>query len=250
MPAIKLSNARAPENVRVYAVGDIHGRHDLLVKLFAQIEADAARAPETQRELIFLGDYMDRGLYSRQTLDWLIGFPASPAGPRYRLTCLRGNHEEMLLNFIKNPESGQVWLENGAYETLLSFGLRLSSPQPKPETFRHLSEQLLLKLSPNYLKFLSQRPLARTVGDYFFVHAGIDPDKPIAKQKPTDLLWIRDKFLESDRQFEKIIVHGHSITPLPDARPNRIGIDTGAYGTGRLTCLVLCGNQHKFLTTI
>lgn len=246
---ISLDKARVPNDVRVYAVGDIHGRHDLLVKLFAQIEADAARAPEKQFELIFLGDYMDRGLYSKQTLDWLISLPKTEAGKKFRITCIKGNHEELILKFLTHPESGQVWLENGAYETLLSFGLKLSSPRPKPETFKHLAEQLHLKLKDNYLEFLSNRPLGRTVGDYFFAHAGIDPDKPIAKQKPADLLWIRDKFLQSDKLFEKVIIHGHSITPLPDARPNRIGIDTGAYGTGRLTCLVLHGNHRTFLHT-
>lgn len=244
---IQLNQARVPDGIRIYAVGDVHGRHDLLVKLFEKIEADAAAAPEQQREIIFLGDYIDRGLYVRQTLDWLIEFPNRPEGQRYRLTCLKGNHEELLLKFLKNPDAGQVWLENGAYETLLSFGIKLSSPRPKPETFKHLSEQLHSKLKDNYLKFISDRGLARTVGDYFFCHAGIDPDRPLKSQQPQSLLWIRDKFLQSDRLFEKIIVHGHSISPLPDVRPNRIGIDTGAYGTGRLTCLVLYGNNRAFL---
>ncbi|HRJ12855.1 MAG TPA: metallophosphoesterase, partial [Alphaproteobacteria bacterium] len=137
MKPVTLEQARVPDGVRIYAVGDVHGRHDLLVKLFEKIEADAAAAPEQQRELIFLGDYIDRGLYSRQTLDWLMDFDARPEGQRYRLTCLKGNHEELLLKFLRDPASGQVWLENGAYETLLSFGLKLSSPRPKPETFRH-----------------------------------------------------------------------------------------------------------------
>jgi len=242
---ITLQNARVPDGVRIYAVGDIHGRHDLLAKLFTQIEADVARAPQKQYELIFVGDYMDRGLYSRQVLDWLIAF----TDKRFRLTCLKGNHEEMLLSFLSNPSAGQVWMENGAYETLLSFGLRISSPRPRSETFKTLAEQLHLKLRDKYLEFLTSLPLGRTVGDYFFTHAGIDPEKPIAKQKPVDLLWIRDKFLSSDKLYEKVIVHGHSISTLPDMRPNRIGIDTGAYGTGRLTCLVLYENQKEFLHT-
>ncbi len=242
---ITLQKARVPDGVCIYAVGDVHGRHDLLIKLFARIEADAATAPEPQKELIFLGDYMDRGLYSRQTLDWLIGFNH----PNFHLTCLKGNHEDMLLKFLATPSAGQAWMECGAYETLLSFGLRVSSPRPKPETFKHLAEQLHLKLQGKYLKFLNSCPLGRTVGDYFFTHAGIDPDKPINKQKSADLLWIRDKFLGSDKLFEKVIVHGHTISPLPEVRPNRIGIDTGAYGTGRLTCAVLYGNQRHFLHT-
>lgn len=249
MPSITIEQAAVPDSVRVYAVGDVHGRHDLLIKLFAQIEADAREAPEQQCELIFLGDYIDRGLYVRQTLDWLIEFPQRAESKNFRLTCLRGNHEELLLKFLKDPDSGQVWLENGAYETLLSFGLKLSSPRPKPETFKHLSEQLHSKLEGKYLKFLSERGLARTVGDYFFCHAGIDPDRPIKSQQSQSLLWIRDRFLQSDKKFEKIIVHGHSISALPDVRPNRIGIDTGAYGTGRLTALVLSGNNRRFLHT-
>jgi len=247
MKSINLSDAAVPPGVRLYVVGDLHGRHDLLLALFAKIEAEAAAAPETQQELIFLGDYIDRGLHVRQTLDWLIAFPQTAAGKNFRLTCLKGNHEALLLKFLTHPETDQIWLENGAHETLMAFGLRISSLQPKPETFQHLSQQLKLKLADKYLTFLSRLPLARTVGDYFFTHAGIDPDRPVGRQKPADLLWIRDKFLQSDRQYEKIIVHGHSITPLPDVRPNRIGIDTGAYATGRLTCLVLHGNQREFL---
>lgn len=246
---VTIDQATIPEGVRIYAVGDLHGRHDLLVQLFKKIEADAASAREEKRELIFLGDYIDRGLYSRQTLDWLIDFSDRPEAEHYRLTCLRGNHEELLLKFLRDPDSGQVWLENGAYETLLSFGLKLSSPRPKPETFKNLSEQLLSKLEGKYLKFLSERGLARTVGDYFFCHAGIDPDRPLKSQKPEQLLWIRDKFLQSDKKFEKVIVHGHSISSLPDVRPNRIGIDTGAYGTGRLTCLVITQKSRHFITT-
>jgi serine/threonine protein phosphatase 1 len=249
MVTISLEQARVPEDVRIYTVGDVHGRHDLLVKLFDQISADAAAAPEKKMELIFLGDYIDRGLYARQTLDWLIDLPTTPAGVKFRVTCLRGNHEAMLLDFLTHPENGQMWLEHGAYETLLSFGIKLSSPRPKAETFRHLAEQLQLKLQGKYLEFLSNRGLARTVGDYFFCHAGIEPGQPIKSQKAQNLLWIRDKFLLSEKRYEKIIVHGHSIASLPDVRPNRIGIDTGAYGTGRLTALVLYGNNRRFLST-
>lgn len=249
MPVITLPHARVPDGVRIYAVGDVHGRHDLLTQLFEKIEADAAKATEPVKELIFLGDYLDRGLSVRQTVEWLAGFPARPEGKRYRLTCLRGNHEAMLLNFIRQPELGQVWLENGANETFLSYGIKLSSLHPRRETFRHLAEQLLGKLAGAHLDFLSRRPLARTVGDFFFTHAGIDPDKPIAKQKAADLLWIRDKFTLSAKLYEKIIIHGHTVVPQPEQRPNRIGIDTGAYATGRLTCLVLTGRQRKYLQT-
>jgi len=246
---VQLGEARIPDGLRVYAVGDVHGRHDLLVKLFAQIEADAAHAPEQKRELIFLGDYLDRGLYVREAIDWFIAFPASEAGKRFRLTCLKGNHEDLLLKFLNDPEQGRMWLENGAYETLLSFGLRLSSLRPKEETLKQFSQALHLKLQNKYLNFFNNLPLGRTIGDYFFCHAGIDPDRPIPRQKPESLLWIRDKFLQSDRHYEKVIVHGHSISTLPDVRPNRMGIDTGAYGTGRLTCAVLFQNKYHFLQT-
>ena len=159
MPAIALPQARVPDGVRVYAVGDLHGRHDLLLQLFEKIEADAAKAPEPHKELIFLGDYIDRGLHVRQTLEWLMGFSARPEGKKYRLTCLRGNHEAMLLNFLRNPAHGQTWLENGANETFLSFGIKLSSLHPRAETFQHLAEQLHGKLAGNHLEFLSKRPL-------------------------------------------------------------------------------------------
>ena len=249
MPIVALPQARVPDDVRVYVVGDLHGRHDLLVPLFKKIEEDAARAPQPRKELIFLGDYIDRGLHVRQTLDWLMEFPNRPESKKFHLTCLRGNHEVFLTGFLRNPATGQTWLENGANETFMSFGIKLSSLHPRPETFQNLAEQLHEKLAGPYLEFLSTRPLARTVGDYFFTHAGIDPDKPLNKQRDADLLWIRDKFIESKLLYEKVIVHGHTISPQPEQKPNRIGIDTGAYATGRLTCLILAGKQRKFLQT-
>ena len=240
---LELSQARIPEGVRVYAVGDVHGRADLLERLFAGIDADIKSRPVDLTIEIFLGDYIDRGPASSRVLDRLIDRRRF-----HRLICLRGNHEAYLQEFLKDPAIFDEWSRNGGYETLLSYGLTPSLSVDPNERVR-LANALSRALPEKHLRFLESLRTTFTCGDFYFVHAGVRPGIPLKQQSKEDLLWIREDFLSHEEQFEKVIVHGHTPVINPDIRPNRINIDTGAFATGRLTCLVLEGQTLEIIQT-
>jgi serine/threonine protein phosphatase 1 len=235
----------APAGSRLYAVGDIHGRADLLEALLAQIAADAARHPAAAKRLIYLGDYVDRGPASRAVIDGVMH--DGPAG--FEVVPLMGNHEEMMLRFLEDLAVGRTWMMNGGDATLSSYGIDPPSMFAGTALFRHAQQQFAERLPAGHKSFLEGLAVSHTEGDYLFVHAGVRPGVALDKQRTEDLLWIRDEFLESDRDFGKVVVHGHSISLDPEFRPNRIGIDTGAYRSGQLTCLVLEGTERSLLTT-
>ncbi|WP_207481081.1 metallophosphoesterase family protein [Arenibaculum pallidiluteum] len=238
--------ASVPRGVRVYAVGDIHGRLDLLTTLLHQIETDAAERPGPANYLVYLGDYVDRGHWSRQVIELLL----RPPLPGFGAVFLRGNHEQAMLDFLENPASGQHWLRFGGRETLASYGIRIPpTERPDPALLEATSRALASALPPAHAAFLRHTRMSLTIGDYFFAHAGVRPSVPLSRQSPDDLLWIRDEFLKCDDDFGKIVVHGHTIAELPVIRANRIGIDTGAYATGHLTCLALEGEERRFIGT-
>lgn len=230
---------------RLYAVGDIHGRADLLEALLAQIAEDAAAHAEAAKRLIFLGDYVDRGPDSSAVIDRVMH--DGPAG--LEVTPLMGNHEEMMLRFLEDLAVGRTWMMNGGDATLRSYGVEPPSMFAGTALFRQAQQQFAEHLPASHRSFLEGLAVTHSEGDYFFVHAGVRPGVALEKQRTEDLLWIRDEFLESDRDFGKVVVHGHSITLDPEFRPNRIGIDTGAYRSGQLTCLVLEGTERTLLTT-
>lgn len=234
-----------PEGTRVYAVGDVHGRADLLDRLHESIRQDAAAAPTERRVLVHLGDYVDRGLGSREVLDRLAG----DLLPGFERVDLIGNHDAWLLAFLDDPGIGPLWLANGGLETLLSYGVPRPADGPPAERYARMSADLAAALPPEHLRVL--RALVRThrEGDYLFVHAGIRPGVALADQREEDLLWIREPFLDDESDHGVIVVHGHTIAERPEVRDNRIGIDTGAFATGRLTCLVLEGGGYRFLQT-
>jgi serine/threonine protein phosphatase 1 len=233
---------RVPDNIRIYAIGDIHGRLDLLEAMQKKITGDAIDAGNLQIVQIFLGDYVDRGPNSKGVIDWLLEPP--PIG--WQRICLKGNHEAHVLNFLKTPDIIRHWQRYGGLENLQSYGVDLISLQSEnaPDILmRDYSEKFPLA----HFEFFSNLPLFVEFGDYFFVHAGVRPGKPLNKQKEEDLTWIRDEFLSSQMDFGKVIVHGHTPTENPEILTNRINIDTRAYDTGRLTCLVLEKENHRFL---
>lgn len=234
-----------PEGTRVYAVGDIHGSAGLLMRLLARIEADNAEQDPAEVTLIFLGDYIDRGPASPEVLDILRG-PHSFAD---RVICLRGNHEDALLNFIEDPVKGRIWLDWGGMATLMSYGVRPSATLTPEERLRAMGEQLDRNLPDEHRDFLKSLPLQETMGDYLFVHAGVNPRVPLGQQEAFDLTTIRAPFLDWGEPLGKMVVHGHSISEMPEFLPWRIGIDTGAYATGRLTALVLEGREQRILST-
>lgn len=241
------------EGLRVYAIGDVHGRADLLDEVLRAISVDAAATREVRNLIIFLGDYVDRGPGSKAVIDRLLGL----SGEGFEPICMSGNHEEMFLSFLEDPSSGEAWLANGGDATAVSYGVDVSAyytVQSGGGDLKGLHQALVDAVPAEHKTFLRTLKTHHVEGDYFFSHAGLRPGIPIDRQDPHDLMWIRQTFLRSRKDHGKVVVHGHSVTfepteyPAPE-RLSRIGIDTGAYVTGRLTCLVLCGDQRKLIMT-
>lgn len=230
-----------PDGVRVYAIGDIHGRIELLNAMLLQIDADLCARPIAKSIQIFLGDYIDRGPASRNVVDRLI-----ERGRTHETICLRGNHEIFLTEFLSKPEVLPYWVKNGGLETLLSYGL-IPPPAPNSAQQTEFADEFSEILPSEHLRFLSELRPYFTCGDFFFVHAGLRPNVPLDQQRDEDLFWIKQEFLEFKGSFGKIVVHGHTPVMEPDVRNNRINIDTGAFATGRLTCLVLEKNCWGFI---
>ncbi|WP_419896183.1 metallophosphoesterase [Roseomonas sp. USHLN139] len=224
---------RLPEGLRVYAIGDVHGCATRLLALHAAIAEDWRARPAARCALLHLGDYVDRGPDSAAVIEALAGPGPLPAAERIDLM---GNHEAMMRAALQEgPGSAaeELWLWNGGDATLDSYGAAASGRLALPAAHR---------------AFLEGLRLSWQAGDYLFVHAGIDPRKPIAAQRAQDMLWIREPFLSWPRPLPAIIVHGHTPCRAPERRANRIGIDTGAVAGGPLTCLVLEAASLRFLS--
>lgn len=238
------ATSRIPEGRRVYAIGDVHGRLDLLDRLIGLIRSDDARRPHVQTEVILLGDLIDRGPDSAgvlaRAMTGSVGFAP--------LITLMGNHEEQMLDCVIGD--GQMltgWLFYGGMETLRSFGVPewvINSDNPAM-----IMKGAATVIPRDLINWVRGLPLTRRVGDYLFVHAGVRPGVPLEKQDPFDLRWIRKDFLESAEDHGAIIVHGHSVRPDVQFHPNRIGIDTGAYASGKLTALGLEGGERWIIQT-
>ncbi|HBM91426.1 MAG TPA: serine/threonine protein phosphatase [Rhodospirillaceae bacterium] len=236
---------RTEPQQRLYVVGDIHGRLDLLTRLLSMIEADALAFPERNKKLVFLGDYIDRGLDSKGVVERLLNSFATGLEPVF----LRGNHDDRFLALLKGDLSVvPPWLQLGGTATISSYGISGFGPGDGHKAEK-IKKELAKKMPATHHAFFEETLLSVTFGDYFFVHAGLRPNIPLEKQTAEDKMWIRADFITSDHVFEKIIVHGHTINSEPEIRKNRIGLDTGAFATGRLTCLVLDGTKQSFLTT-
>ena len=230
-----------PPGKRIYAVGDVHGRADLLALLFTRIDEDLKARPIADAVEVFLGDYIDRGPNSRHVIDLLIAREHT-----HDVVPLMGNHEACALHFLVDPSALPDWMNIGGLSTVLSYGVtptRVNDIQSQHE----VADALGRSIPDSHRGFLARLPLSFACGDFFFVHAGVRPGVPLQQQSQHDLLWIRSDFLLHEENFGKIVVHGHTPAHEPDVRPNRINIDTGAYATGRLTCLVLEGSQMSFL---
>jgi serine/threonine protein phosphatase 1 len=244
-PVTPVSNPSLPEGELVYAVGDIHGRSDLLRSLLQHIEDDAARTSfAPNKQLIFLGDYIDRGPDSRGVVDLLIS--GLPQGLNAHF--LKGNHEDILLTFLEDASGLDHWLMNKGEAAMQSYGVdteRLYRMDATPETWR---KAFVTALPDSHRRFYKALKLCHIAGDYAFVHAGVKPGVALAAQDPQDLVWIRGEFLNSDADFGKVVVHGHSPVESAEVKPNRINIDTGAVFSGRLTALRLEGADRRFLT--
>ena len=242
---VMLPEARAPEGVRLYAIGDVHGCRDEFAALLALIDRDLARRAPRDWRLILLGDYVDRGPDSRGVLERVSRLIEEP-----RVVALRGNHDQYLLDFLDDPRapSFDAWLFNGGDCTLASYGVELGETPLTGPTGRVDIWRALFDAMPAAERRLPERlALHARFGDYIFVHGGMRPGLPLERQAPRDLLWIRDEFLESQADFGGVVVHGHTVTPEVAVHWNRIGIDTGAVFGGRLTCLVMEGAERALL---
>jgi len=237
--------AEAPPGTRLYAIGDIHGRLDLLTGLAGQIEREMGAAPGLRHRLILLGDYIDRGPESSGVIDWIIEHSKADE----RIIPLAGNHEDSMLRFLEDIRVGPSWLYYGGRETLESYGIEVGDDERSPHVLRRLQSELNVALPRAHLDFLRGLKCAHAEGDYLFAHAGVRPNIALDAQSREDLLWVRDDFLNSPLDHGKVVVHGHTISPTPEIRQNRIGIDTGAYGSGVLTAVVLEGSTQRFLHT-
>ena len=239
-----LNHPSLPQGQLVYAIGDIHGRADLLALLLAEIESNSARSKDAKRRtLVFLGDYIDRGHDSRRVVDMVLG--DLPAG--FDAHFLKGNHEAIMLDFLDDPSYLGHWLANGADATFRSYGLDVAELVGRgagPEVWRRA---FLASLPETHRDFFEDLELAVSFGDYFFVHAGVRPGVPLEAQDPNDMIWIRGPFLQSEDDFGKIVVHGHTPGRDPVIRANRIGIDTGAVYTDRLTALRLENGSRRLM---
>ncbi|MDH5771699.1 MAG: serine/threonine protein phosphatase [Rhodospirillaceae bacterium] len=249
-PNLSYRTPSVPDGARVYAVGDVHGRADLLGKLLQKIIADFEKTKDkngadySKNVLVMLGDLVDRGPDSRGVLELLSANMPEEIRKNFEVIMLRGNHEVMMLDFIRGREDAYDWLGNGGMEALESYDI-----DPHGREVDDLRREFKEKLPKSHLDLVRTMKLRKRIGGYMFVHAGLRPGVTLKNQNPDDLVWIRHSFLDSKVDFGFVVVHGHSIRREPEIRPNRIGIDTGAWMSERLTALVLEGESQRFITT-
>lgn len=235
----------------VYAVGDIHGRCDLLDALLAAIEQHARQTRLLRHVVVFLGDYLSRGLDSQAVVErvrtWQPDLPGVAT-----VVALKGNHEDLALRFLAGDlDAALNWFDYDGLDALAHYGVVAHDPAARDAaTLLALQERFEQALPPEHLAFLRGLPVSHDEAGYHFVHAGVRPGVALRAQSDHDQMWIRKRFLESQADHGAMVVHGHSVKPEPVVQPNRIGIDTGAFATGVLTCLVLDGAQRSFLQAV
>lgn len=244
MPAVDALTV--PAATPAYAVGDIHGQigqlRQALAWIIAQAQAQAVQGLTPQ--VVFLGDYVDRGDDSRAVLEELTDLEATHPGIDWIF--LAGNHEAALLGFLDDPLAHAPWLEFGGVATLLSYGIHPPA-EAGARALHQVRDQLAQALPSTHLAFLKRLRPHHQLGDYVFVHAGLRPGFAWKRQSVEDMLWIRDEFLATPHWYGKCVVHGHTIEAEPTLQPWRIGIDSGAYDGGPLSCLVLTGNRREII---
>jgi serine/threonine protein phosphatase 1 len=240
-----LDTARVPDSIRIYAIGDIHGRNDLLHSLLRQIEADDIQRGPADTQIIFLGDLMDRGPDSAGVIETAMALQA--AGKKVRF--LMGNHEEVFVRACRknDPKTTRFFLRIGGEATVLSYPI--TRAEYITLDMEQLSERLMTLVPPGHLEFIESFEDQIVIGDYAFVHAGIRPGVPLSEQKVSDLRWIREEFVDQRGDLEKVVVYGHTIYDDVEERGSRIGIDTGAYASDKLTALGLEGGERWYLQT-
>ena len=235
---------RVPDGTLVYCVGDIHGRADLLRELAELVEADTKTRSFDHAVTVFLGDYIDRGPGSMRVVEQL----ATAQWPT-SIIALAGNHEDFLTTFLDDAEILEFWRGQGGLETLHSYGVDVG-PAMSGRGFGAVQAAFTARLPKQHRDFLEALKVSASMGDYFFCHAGVRPGVALDRQNRDDLLNIREPFLSSEAEHGKLVVHGHTPALAPELRPNRMGIDTAAFATGCLTCLILEKDQQQFLPVV
>jgi serine/threonine protein phosphatase 1 len=230
--------------VRVYAIGDVHGRSDLLDQLLDAIGQDNAARPPSDTRLIFLGDLIDRGPDSAGVISRALSLKHGALRARFVL----GNHEEVFLNALEGrPGAMRLLHQIGGRETLVSYGI--SEEEYRTATFEELTALAQVHVPQSHRAFLAEMDSHITLGSYLFVHAGIRPDVPLAQQAPSDMRWIREDFLRHRHPHSYVVVHGHSVVAGVEMHHNRIGIDTGAWSSGILTAIGLESSRRWIIDT-
>ncbi|MBO6718176.1 MAG: serine/threonine protein phosphatase [Rhizobiaceae bacterium] len=228
--------------MRIFAVGDIHGRLDLLRAINRTISEDLERRPPGDWRILYLGDYCDRGPDTRGVISYLVKQMANEP----RVVALRGNHDQSFLDFVGAGDRIRVFERYGGFQTAGSYGVTADFTSQRAA--QATKEALVAAMPADHLRFLAGLPLSAQFGDFFFCHAGIRPGVPLAEQDPNDLIWIREAFLEDSRLHPKVIVHGHTPVEEAEIMPNRVDVDTGAYFSGVLTALVIEEKEKRQLT--
>ncbi len=235
-------DAAAPEGMRLYAIGDVHGRLDLLGRMHEAIDAEISSDRPADWRVIHVGDYVDRGPDSRGVIDFLIDRRES--NPRNIM--LGGNHDFGLIEFLAEPSPLSLFARNGGRETAMSYGVNGDPAEQAGAS--EMARALRDRIPQRHLDFLGELPLSVSFGDYFFCHAGIRPSVPLEEQQRDDLIWIRNVFLDYPGLHPKVIVHGHTPRPEPEVMANRVDVDTGAFKSGILTAFVAEGGDKRFLS--
>jgi serine/threonine protein phosphatase 1 len=231
------------DNKRLYIIGDIHGRADLLDRMVNAIHRDLEKYDRRDSLTITLGDYVDRGPDSRGVLERLA---RNPFPGEY--VALKGNHETLFESFLYHTSGADFWRQLGGLETLHSYGVPVNDLMVG-QGIEEAAHALNAAVPETHRAFLSSLKSSLSIGGYFFCHAGVRPGVPLDRQNVDDLFWIRSEFLNSKKDFGKMVIHGHSPHEWPEVKQNRVNIDTGAFATGRLTCLVIEGGHGRFLFT-
>lgn len=231
----------------VWAVGDVHGRLDLLDPLLDAVDADAASSDAERKVVVMLGDYVDRGPDSRGVIDRLLRLRQGDGRER---RFLRGNHEDRMEAFLSDPELGPGWCDYGGREALRSYGVTPPAMRGDADGWTDAARALNRALGPDHRAFLRDLEYSVEIGDYFFAHAGARPGVALADQSQQDLMWVRNAFLSDPRPFERVVVHGHTPEDVLVADHRRIGVDSGAYATGVLSAVRLEGTTRALIQTV
>ena len=239
--------AGLPEGVVVWAIGDIHGRLDLLEGLLGAVAQTDGSSAGQRVVLVFLGDYVDRGANSQGVIDRLTALQDEGL---FETRFLKGNHEDKMLEFLRDPSVGAAWCEYGGAEALKSFGLKAPAMKHRIEAWASLSADLGHRLSRRQIRFLEELEVSVSIGGYFFAHAGARPGIPLDEQSDYDLMWVRNSFLNDPDPFDRVVVHGHTPAAEPYADHRRIGVDTKAYASGVLTAVRLQGMDIQFVQAV